>query len=757
MKSLRYLLISLLAMLTTGEAFACWYDWYDVSGYYMYRVYEEPSKVASKTESEDLAPEVAANCAAWQQLTSEAISVQEIYEVVYKMPLADFKKMCDNREANYENKFAEWITKRDRAILDFLLLAKTNEYIRVKRNSRWFYPTMDIGVDVTIEQVAEQALAAKDKRLRDRYLLQAVRALFSMARYTECVALWESEASKLPADNIMRKHIQPYIAGAEFRLKNRVKAIEYFAQVGDIESVLFCANCEGEKLSTYEALVLVSKRAPNSPSIAKTLQMLIRSIEPDGSMCGRYGGGYVEQLEAERKSMIARLRPHCLEMARDNRCDSRAMWYYTAAFLSEVNGETSRASQLLSLAEKTKATDYIRESIKVFRIYLDAKLSKYDAAYDARLFEQIKWLDDKIVNNIDSGVAVATARGYHLNNGTSYYYWNDMLRRILLAEVCPRMLKAGRATRALQLANMADNRLLNLVNRKDFYQMFDIEKSNSRYAYDYKNIQGATLSEFRYAAHKFNLHDYSNHFFELADSLGVNSVKRYAQNLSNPTSEFDRYLNARGYTGEEYINDIVGTHCIREMRYGEAVKCLENVSEAYNKNHLNIIMQYDPFSVARESVGANFDTRYEFAKEMHALEQAIKSEKDPNIKAQKMLRFSIGLRNSFDRCWPLTQYYRGECYWGCVMNEKRNWEVDAYTTAAIKKAQYYAELACKTATNEEVAANIQYELCNFKTVAESYPNTTKGKLVRGKCDKLIDYHAEKHNTRPANYYSDQTL
>jgi hypothetical protein len=49
--------------------------------------------------------------------------------------------------------------------------------------------------------------------------------------------------------------------------------------------------------------------------------------------------------------------------------------------------------------------------------------------------------------------------------------------------------------------------------------------------------------------------------------------------------------------------------------------------------------------------------------------------------------------------------------------------------------------ASSMATDDEVAAEIQYQLCNFKTVAEKYPNTHKGELVRGKCDKLYDYHA----------------
>lgn len=751
MKSLRYLLISLLAILTTNEVFACWYEWYDVSGYYMYRVYEEAPKTAPKMEIGKVFPEIEANCIGWQKLTSATIPLEDIYKVVYKMSLEDFEKICNNRKAKYENKFVEWITKKDTAILDFLRLAKANEYIRVKHNSRWYYPTMDIGIDMSLEDVVEEALSVKDARLRDRYLLQAVRALFSLTRYEECVALWENEASKLPTNNIMRKLIQPYIAGAEFRLNNTTKAIEYFAQIGDIGSMLFCANRTGEKLSMYEALELVYQYSPDSPYIAKTLQAHVRSIEPDGATFGSYGGGYLEQLERERKASITLLRPYCLDKAREGKDNNQAMWYYTAAFLSELNGETTRASQLLSLAEKAKSTEYIRESIKVFRIYLDAKLSKYDASYEAKLFEQIKWLDSKIAGNINNEVRHEVHRGYKLYSGESFYYWNDMLRRIVLAEVCPRMLKAGKTTRALQLANMADNRLFNLVDRRELYGWIETKDG-----YEYSVENSYTLKQYRYSEN-FNSIDYSNHFFEMIDSLGANSAKRYLQNVMNPTSEYDRYLNARGYTGMDYLNDIVGTQYIREMRYGEAVKYLANVSEAYNRHHLNVIMQYDPFCVAREFVESDFDTRYEFAREMYSLELAIKSEKDPNIKAQKMLKYSIGLRNSFDRCWSLTQYYRGESYWGCVIGEKRDWENDKYTTAAKQKAQQYAELACQIATDKEVAANIHYELCNFKTVAEKYPNTEKGTLVRGKCDKLIDYHAERHQTRPANWYEDRSL
>ncbi len=733
MKSLRYLLISLFAILATSEALACWDSWYDPSGYYMYRVYEKaptPKMAIGKNF-----PDIEANCIGWQKLSSGTIPLEDIYKVIYTIPLKELQKICSSSKVKHNNKFVQWIAQKDRALLDCILLAKTNEYIRVKHNSRWYYPTMNIGIDMTLEDVVEKALTAKDVRLRDRYLLQAVRALFSLTRYEECVALWDNEVLKLPEDNLMRQLIQPYIAGAEFRLNHTDRAMEYFAHIGDVESLYYCANQLGHQTSKVGILEMVCRYAPNSPYIAQSLQRYIREVEPDGATFGSYGSGYAEEQERARRDRIKWLRPFCLKMAKNSKVENQALWYYTAAFLSDLAGETATASYQLSLAEKSKSSAYIDESIKVLRIYLDAKLSKYDASYEAKLFEQIKWLDSKIAGNINDEVRYEVHRGYKLYSGESFYYWNDMLRRIVLAEVCPRMLKAGKTTRALQLANMADNRLFSLVDRRELYGWIETKDG-----YEYSVENSYTLKQYRYSEN-FNSIDYSNHFFEMVDSLGANSAKRYLQNVMNPTSEYDRYLNARGYTGMDYLNDIVGTQYIREMRYGKAVKYLSKVSDAYNKHHLNVIMQYDPFSVEREDLSYECDTRLEFAQKMYSLEQKIKTTTSPNEKAMNMFRFAIGLRNSFDRCWPLTQYYRGSSYWGCVIGFKRDWESDQYTKSALNKVNQMIASASSMATDDEVAAEIQYQLCNFKTVAEKYPNTHKGKLVRGKCDKLYDYHA----------------
>lgn len=181
------------------------------------------------------------------------------------------------------------------------------------------------------------------------------------------------------------------------------------------------------------------------------------------------------------------------------------------------------------------------------------------------------------------------------------------------------------------------------------------------------------------------------------------------------------------------------------MRYAEAVKYFGAVSEAY-KNHHNVYMKYDPFSVERSVIKCETDFKYDFAREMHSLEQSINLTTDPNRKAQLMVKCAIGIRNSFDSCWGLTQYYRGVNYWRQVC-EKRDWENDGYTAAAMNKVKQLVKYACDIVTDDEVAANIHYELCNFSTIANKYPDTQKGKLVKGKCDNLYDYHAELYRSR----------
>jgi hypothetical protein len=559
-----------------------------------------------------------------------------------------------------------------------------------------------------------------------------------MSRFEECVKLWENEASLLPEDNLMRQMMLSYIAGAEYRLNRSEKALEYFAHLGDVNSMLFCLGRGGEQISMVDALALVCKYAPNSKYVMDGLQSYIRYIEPNGEL-DYYDFNYsmlMREKQIELNDKNEKLISLCLDMACDSRVETPAMWHYTAAFVYDIMGDVPNASKQLAAAEKSKSTDFIDESIKLFRIYIDAKQQPYNSAYENRLHRQLEWLDSQTCNNLTEEVRDETADGYRLARNISFYYWNDMMRRILLAEVCPRMIKAGKTTKALQLANMADNRLLQIVDRQDC-GYFDDNNVYTMLAYRYSSSMGNG--------------DYSNHFFEMIDSLGVDAAVKYADNVENPRTEFDRFLNSRGYTGSDYLNDILGTQYMRNMRYAEALEHFGRISDAY-KHHHNLYLEFDPFCADRVRNGFKIDFKYDFAREMYSLEQGIAMAVDPNRKGRLMIKYAIGIKNSFDFCWPLTQYYCGTTYYSQAC-AKRDWVYDEYTSAAKSKVEELLQTAFGLFTDDEVAAEMHYKLYNFKTVATKYPNTEKGELVRGACDYLYDHDPLSRRFSSCNGYS----
>lgn len=723
MKSLKYTLaVSLLAALWPAiPVLGCWGPWYLPKGYYMYRVVDNTENESAVFSQFNL--NAVSNCREWQRYSSSDIPLTDIYQVVYKMSLEEFEAF-HNESWGYggNNAFLKWLSHGRWDEMNFLLFAKITEDVRGRQNSRWYYPSMRTGAKMSLEEIVDQALNYRGP-LRDRYLLQAVRAMFSLRRYTDCIALWDKEASLLPKECIIRQLILPYIAGAEYRMKNYDKAVSYFYEAGDFVSMIACSDVN-PPASTVEAIERIYQQEPNCSHFPEMLQRLVHTAEPDGEF---YWEELDKDLVKDEHRQLIRL---AVRIAQEGKAHNTAMWYYTAAFIEDLDGHPVEASKLLAEAEQSHGTEFIKESVKVMRIYLDAKLMPYNQGYENLLFKQLQWLDQKIADNITPKVRERTSEYYDLACNISYYYWNDMMRRIILAEVCPRMIVSGKTIRALQLANMADNRLLGLVDCKTYHK-----KTHVKGRVEWVETT-SSMSEFRRDKNRRSP-DYSNYFFEMIDSVGIDKVIAYRNRIERPVDTFDRFLNGRGYVDMEYINDIVGTQCLRTMRYGDAVTYLGHIGRSF-EGHLNTEIYWDPFSYERRDIKDKSDFKYRFAREMCMLEQEMNKTTDPDRKAEAMIRYATGMRNSFDRCWPLTQYYRGTSYFGQVQ-EKRDWENEPEAIRAKKRSTELFKTACALLTNRELAAETLYEFNQYRTVAEKYPETEIGQYVCGHCDNLYDY------------------
>ena len=148
-------------------------------------------------------------------------------------------------------------------------------------------------------------------------------------------------------------------------------------------------------------------------------------------------------------------------MLNEGKSKNLAPWYYTASFLADKLCDTVQALEYIRQAKSLPAGQDLRDAICVFDIYLQAKsVEKYDADFENYLYNELSWLDQKLVMNLDSDTKEWIINSGIKNHicGYSLYYWDDMMRKIVISQVVPKCIASGYQTRALQLLNMADRK-----------------------------------------------------------------------------------------------------------------------------------------------------------------------------------------------------------------------------------------------------------------------------------------------------------
>ena len=694
---MRYLLaISLMVVPLVADA--CWHPWTLYNSTSLFRL--DNLKSVNKNIKET-------NCRHWQSLTHRDIPLEDIEYVVYTMPLAEYEAFYAMAVYYEDNAFAQWIKRNDPEIMDFLLLAKRNEHMRFQYSSKWYYPTMKVGGPVSLEEIVEQSLGSQSVRLRDRYLLQTVRALTTLKRYDECLELWDREISLLPKDNFMRRLCYEYIAGAYYHTGDVERAMLMFASYGDTGSMYYIAKQQDMDLTTVDIIRYSYLSGAPLSKFSRDIRKMIVDAETF-PIVYEFGDKPVVTDE------ILAIRDLAIEAGGNPNCADRAQWLYIAAYIYMQQCNYTQAKALLSRAEKAPASDYMKESIKVLGIYLDALTATYNAAYEERLFEQIKWFEERVRLDFNSD-----DYDYCMWHDFSENYWYSSMTRILSYTVAPRYLEMGNPARALQLMNFADYLPYKYVTSIDYYVDND-------YGYWWTS---SNIEVYRRERGTFNRIDYSTWFFNTINKQTPDAAIAYVERALNPISEFDRYLNDVGYTSPDFLYDIVGTLCLRHMRYQEAERYFSLVSLDY-QYMLNVMLKRDPFDALCPEGNRILDFRYRFASTMASLERGIEATTDINRRASLLVKFGIGMGNSVTTCWPLT-------YYGSSCND--DWRGDSVALALHNRAIISINEALSAFTDDELKAEALYTLGRHYTVVSSYGYTKKAEFVRRHCDNFYDY------------------
>lgn len=672
------------------------------------------------------------NCKAWAAITSKSIPTEDINSLVYSWDLGRIKSLRNavNGDKSYsgDNKFASWIVNNnDMEVVDFLMLAKRNEKLRQTSVNPWYYAVEGDEISSELYDVAEQSKLYKGKRLRDRYVLQQIRALFSLRQFDECLNVWNENKSFFKND-VIKELATGYVAGAYYHLGEKKQASKMYLQNKDFLSAYRCAD------SKMEFINWVYDVSPDSEILIQYAQHKIHDIERWQYSWTCYENN--TEYFADGKEEYEEFYPFIKKIINGHRCKQMAQWYYAGAFVADKLGKRQEATNYINKAKSSFANTDLRNAIRVLDVYLRVKYAdKYSQQFENYIFAELKWLDKIIVNNLsdqEKRKIIENGLDNHIC-GYSQYYWNDMMRKIVISELVPLCLRSNYKTRTLQYLNMADNRIFNLVPETCLGGSYNSDDSC------FSNDSHVTTIEARGSAECYNIYDYRNDFFMNLDSIGVKYVKNLSVRMQHPLCPLDKFLNERSYDDPLFLYDIIGTQLIGSMRYKEACKYLEKVSPKFNASR-NIIIycNIDPFTGKRLAKPDNL-YKLHFAKKMYALEVAARNNKNNNDKAEAMLAYARGLQNSVgEQCWPLTTYYWGcFCCYPLYSNYQRRLISDIATRAKDVKKK-----AFRLFTDKERAAKAYYDWKMFKTLATKYGNTTIGKYVKGKCDNLCDYKLE---------------
>lgn len=707
---LKRFFVSAAFLLSSAAAFCCGPYWYMPEEYYLYRVYD---KDADQTYCFDWER----NCKSWKQITSQSADIKDIHEVVYKYSKKKTAAILSQKKKS-GNSFADWIcSQKDSGIVDFLILAKDCEQARFEMNDPWYYPSKDDPTVAVLNDVIEKSVSYDGIRLEGRYVLQAVRAMFSLQKYAAIDSLWNSRKDCI-MDGVVKDMILGYVAGAAYNSGDAQRAIDYYTANNDLMSLSIYLSKAGKDSSPKGVLSYAADHCPDSPQIPQILQGLFYGAEDNAYPDYK---ARAHMCRAEDKEKMEEYISICLKGATN--AQEPGIWYYTAAYLSDLIGEPEQALEFAEKATGARKSTFIAESVKVLQIYLEAKTAKYDAAYESRLLSQLRWLDGKIKANITDEVKQITQDGYYLHTGISYFYWNDMMRRILISEVCPRMEDAGKPVTALALLNMADNRLLSLVGNHSSYHY---DKDAGDYVQEMMS-----LDKYRHSKYH-NIFDFSNYYFNALDRIDIKNVEQYATVLeSGGRSALEQFAIARGFKDMEYVNDLIGTRYLRDRKYTKAATVLSKVSSGYQKRlNVNPYCDRDPFQYGFTQTGKPFENfKQNFAMEMRNLEKKMTSP-NPDVKGPAMVRYGLGLRSSFDFCWALTQYH---------LNEDDPWLEEDFRKQALADAENFIEEGLSTIVDKEKAAEAYLSVCRYQTVFDKYFGTEAGRKVIAQCDKLYDH------------------
>ena len=357
----RFIIISLLAVLTLPAAACLWFDTYNKYLFSPYDPHEFRSRVETTCNDN------------WKAYLG---STEEYFWFNADDAIATARKKNDPLMVSYIENLQKYLECSDE-----------------KRQEQWDYPSKE---DLAARKqkliaVRTYAQGKLKTRLRSQHALLVMRCNMLLGEHAQNVTFWNTTASTL-INSVYRDMMRNIFAGALYKTGSEQVAAKIFAEQGDWESLM---TMYYEKRSCA-AIRQEYQREPDSPVMPFLLKDFVNNAQEaiDGAGDEYAIGGklFIRTITKQEAMQMCQL---CKQVVSEGKTDAPVMWQTAKAWLEYLFGNKQQASSDIAKAETLNGTQRMKDNARVLKFYITASQMQDGKALDNYVAEEMTWLDTK--------------------------------------------------------------------------------------------------------------------------------------------------------------------------------------------------------------------------------------------------------------------------------------------------------------------------------------------------------------------------
>lgn len=347
----RFLLISVISLLTFNQANACSGEFFSTYRYFM-------MCFASSTYD-----------------NSEAINKfwKEYTKGKYEDYSSNADEIMDYAKKIKDSEMVEYLN----CLNVYLNYASLYDY--------WSYPTKEDleNAKIIIPKMITKAQNYKGERLKGQYALLYVRFSFMKENYNDVISFWDNSAKNLP-QSVYKTMIENYYAGALHNIGEDDKALEIFARNGDYTSIKWMVRNN----RTLSGIKKIYKNNPNSKALYYLVQDYVNRIQDSfDEECDCVDYNRTSKQKAQEFLSFAQT------VIKENKVKDLCLWNSACAMVEYVFNNNKKAKEYINIAMNCKADEIVKDNARCIKFLIYSSDKTLDYEY---LSKEMQWLDSKI-------------------------------------------------------------------------------------------------------------------------------------------------------------------------------------------------------------------------------------------------------------------------------------------------------------------------------------------------------------------------